>query len=259
MVSNKKDKTRPKKEKPKAEESESESESDGAESEEEVVESAAARRKRERGRTAFLRLIRRCIVMIPLALVLGRQPFLKKERGSGVNAMKMRPLEVAIAGAVHFAADSPTFIRKPHLHVYLNQTGRALLTPYEWFTARQSKRATDREKTISGAYKKTEKAFSRLVDRDTQLKQLVTAPQPNMCLIGSALIVVGSVLCPLAGGLFEYVIVVGCLLVRQGGAQLGMEAQPEFWVAGGVAALAIMAMEGMGKSAPPPARKVKRR
>ena len=51
MVSNKKDKTRPKKEKPKAEESESESESDGAESEEEVVESAAARRKRERGRT----------------------------------------------------------------------------------------------------------------------------------------------------------------------------------------------------------------
>ena len=110
MVSNKKDKTRPKKEKPKAEESESESESDGAESEEEVVESAAARRKRERGRTAFLRLIRRCIVMIPLALVLGRQPFLKKERGSGVNAMKMRPLEVAIAGAVHFAADSPTFI-----------------------------------------------------------------------------------------------------------------------------------------------------
>ena len=51
------------------------------------------------------------------------------------------------------------------------------------------------------------------------------------------------------------------LLVRQGGAQLGMEAQPEFWVAGGVAVLAIMAMEGMSKGGAAPVRKkvVKRR
>ena len=40
------------------------------------------------------------------------------------------------------------------------------------------------------------------------------------------------------------------VLVLQGGRQLGMEAQPEMYVAGGVAVLAIAAMEAMGKTTP---------
>ena len=49
----------------------------------------------------------------------------------------------------------------------------------------------------------------------------------------------------------------GSVLVMQGGRQLGMEAQPELYVTGGVAVLAIGAMEAMG-SKPPPG-KAKRR
>ena len=65
-------------------------------------------------------------------------------------------------------------------------------------------------------------------------------------------------LCPFAAGIFEYVIIIGCVLIMQGGRQMGMEAQPELYVAGGIAVAAIAAMEAMGKSKPAPA-KAKRR
>ena len=273
-----------KKEKPPPDESSDESSDE--EEEEEEIEPEHVRRKRERGRNAFLNLLRRFMTLIPLAVVLSRQPFMVKPRAPGVNSAKMKPLDIAISGAVHFAAKSPTFMRKPELHVYLNATGRVLLTPGEYITAQQSKRAMPAEQTIQGAYKKTAKAFGRLVDKDTQLKEIATAPQPNLALIGSALLVVATLLCPFAGGLFEYLIVVGwcapcrsmcerafraltvkfrachCLfcgsvLVMQAGRQLGMEAQPELYVAGGVAVLAIGAMEAMGTKKP--VTKVKRR
>ena len=48
------------------------------------------------------------------------------------------------------------------------------------------------------------------------------------------------------------------VILMQGGRQLGMEAQPELYVAAGVAVAAIAAMEAMGKSAAP-TRKTKRR
>jgi hypothetical protein len=51
--------------------------------------------------------------------------------------------------------------------------------------------------------------------------------------------------------------VVRSVLVMQGGRQLGMEAQPELYVAGVVAVLAIAAMEYAGKAPPP--TKAKRR
>lgn len=215
------------------------------------------RRKRQRGRAAFLTLLRRVIAFIPLGIVLSRQPFMVKPRMSGVNAAKMRPLELAIVGAVQFAAGSPTFVRNPQLHVYLNATGRVLLTPFEYLTAQQSKRAMPAEKTWQGAYKKTAKGWGRLVDRDASVREMATAPQPNLPLIGSVLLVIGTMLCPLFGGVTEYLIVIGCVLVMQGGRQLGMEAQPELYVAGVVAVLAIAAMEYAGKAPPP--TKAKRR
>ena len=250
MPNPKKDKDRPKKEKPKPESSDEDSDPDDEE-EEEVVESEHVRRKREKGRSAFLKLIRRCLAFIPLAVVLSRQPFVVRPRGSGTNAAKVRPIDLAISGAAWFAVDSPTFMRKPQLHVYLNNTGKALLTPFEYMTAQQSKRAMPAEKTIAGAYKKSAKSFARLVDKEPATKEMATAPQPNLLLIGSLLVVLSVLLCPLVGGIFEYGIVIGCVVIMQGGRQLGMEAQPELYVAGGVAVLSIAAAEAMaGKSAP---------
>lgn len=237
--------------------SDDESDDDDAVEEEEEVEPEHVRRKRQRGRAAFLTLLRRVIAFIPLGIVLSRQPFMVKPRMSGVNAAKMRPLELAIVGAVQFAAGSPTFVRNPQLHVYLNATGRVLLTPFEYLTAQQSKRAMPAEKTWQGAYKKTAKGWGRLVDRDASVREMATAPQPNLPLIGSVLLVIGTMLCPLFGGVTEYLIVIGCVLVMQGGRQLGMEAQPELYVAGVVAVLAIAAMEYAGKAPPP--TKAKRR
>jgi len=256
MANNKKDKTKPKKEKkPVSDDDDDDDDDDAEEEEEEQVESEHVRRKRERGRTAFLKLIRRFITLIPLALVLARTPFVVKPRAPGVNSAKIKPLDVALAGAVHFAAGSPMFLRNPKFHVYLNETAKVLLTPSEYLQAQQSKRAMPAEKTISGAYKKTAKAFTRLVDRDTSVRELVTAPQPNLPLIGSALLLVGTILCPLIGGIFEYIVVIGCVLLMQGGRQLGMEAQPELYVAGGVAVAAIAAMEAMGKKSAPAKKK----
>ena len=199
---------RPKKEK-EAPPSDEEDDDDDEEEEEEVFESEHVRRKREKGRNAFLKLIRRFITLIPLAIVLSKQPMMMKPRAPGVNSAKMKPLELAISGAVHFAATSPTFVRNPKLHEYLNMTGRVLLTPSEYFQAQQSKRAMPAEQTLSGAYRKTAKAFTRMVDKDTLLKEMVTAPQPNLPLIGSLLVLFATVFCPLAGGIFEYLIVIG--------------------------------------------------
>ena len=57
-------------------------------------------------------------------------------------------------------------------------------------------------------------------------------------------------------GLFEYVIVLGCVLIMQGGRGFGMEAQPELYVAGGAAVLCLLVSEA---AAPKPAPKKKKR
>ena len=93
-------------------------------------------------------LIRRFLSLIPLGLVLARQPFLMRPRGSGVNAIKLRPLDVAIAGSIHWAASSPMILRQPKYYTYVNETARWLLTPHEYATAQQSKRAMPNEKTV---------------------------------------------------------------------------------------------------------------
>ena len=215
------------------------------EEEEEPVESARVLAKKARGRAAFLKLLRRGLSMIPLMLLLSKQPFVVRPRQTGVNAAKVKPLELAICGIVHWAAESPMTMKNPKLYEYINATSKALLTPSEYLEAQRSKRAMPREKTWSGAYKKTDKAFTRAVDKDASLRELISAPMPNLPVLGSYAIVLGSTLSPLIGGLFEYFIAGGCFMLMHSGRQVGMEAQPELYVAGAVA----VAMVAIGESA----------
>ena len=82
------------------------------------------------------------------------------------------------------------------------------------------------EKTMAGAHKKAAKSFTRMIDKDINLRDIVTGPMPNIPLIGSYAILLSVMLCPLVSGIFEYGIVLGCIALVQGGRQLGMW-QPE--------------------------------
>lgn len=257
MPTAKKDKDKPKKEKKKPEpESDDDDDDDNdGEEEEEEVESAAVKAKRQRGRSSFLKLIRKVLSFVPLALVLSKQPFTVRPRGNGVNAAKLRPLELAISGAVHWAVDSPTVMRNPKVGVYLNETGRVLLTPHEYVITQQSKRAMPNEKTVKGAYKKADGRFKRLIDREPQVLEMIRLPQPNLLAIGSYVLTGGALLCPFISSYMEYLIVGGCIAILQGGRQLGMEPQPELYVAAVTAGLALMAMEAAGKVSAPAKKK----
>ena len=105
-------------------------------------------------------------------------------------------------------------------------------------------------------YKKAQKGFTRLVDKDSVLRDIVTAPMPNMPLIGAYILLFGVILAPLAGGLPEYAIAAGCLMQMHGGRQMGMEAQPELYVCGGVAIAMIAVAEAAGYK--PPDKKKRR-
>ena len=224
---------------------------DDDEEEEEEVESVYTRRKRERGRASFLKLIRRMVSWLPLAMMLSKQPFVVRQRQPGVNGIKLRPLDLAVSGAIHWAAESPTVFRNPKIGEYLNVTARALLTPHEYVLAQQSKRAMPNEKTLQGAWKKAEAKMRRVVDKETNLLEIVHQPMPNLMLIGAYCLVVGTLLCPLVANLFEYLIIGGCICLVQGGRALGMEAQPELYVTGVVAGIALAVMEAAGKVTKP--------
>jgi len=252
-----------KSEKPKREKEEVESDDDDdeeEEEEEEPVESEAKRRKRERGRRSFLMLVRRLLALVALAMVFSKQPFMMRPRQPGVNRFQMKPLEVGIAGAVHWAATSPMVLKNPKYAQWLNMTGRVMLTPHEYVLAQQSKRAMPNEQTIQGAYKKTDKSFKRLVDKDTAVLEMLKLPlmAPNMVLLGSYAVILGVLLCPLIAGLFEYVIILGCVLILQGGRTFGMEPMPEMYATGGVAVLCLLAAEASAPKAEPK-KKSKRR
>merc|ERR1711908_18871 len=92
------------------------------------------------------------------------------------------------------------FMMKPKLAEGFNTTARGLLTPFEYFKARQSKRAMPAEKTMTGAFKKAEKTLPRIVDGDSGLQSIAAAPMPNLPLIGAYLTVVGSLFAPLLAG-----------------------------------------------------------
>ena len=95
----------------------------------------------------------------------------------------------------------------------------------------------------------------RVVDKETNLLEIVRQPMPNLMLIGAYCLVVGTLLCPLVANLFEYLIIGGCICLVQGGRALGMEAQPELYVTGVVAAIALAVMEAAGKVAKPGRKK----
>ena len=217
--------------------------------------------ERKKGKRSFLMMmmIRQLLALVTLGMVLSKQPFMVRPRESGKNAFKMKPLDVAIAGAVHWAATSPMVLKNPKYAEYINMTARALLTPHEYVSAQQSKRAMPAEQTITGAYKKTEKVFQRTVDKDTNVLEMLKLPlmAPNMVLLGSYVLILGSILSVLSGSIFEYVVITGCVLVLQGSRSFGMEPQPELYVAGGAAVLGLLAMEASAPKAEPKKRKKK--
>lgn len=225
---------------------------------EEEVENKFVKRKREKGRKAFAGLARKALSLIPLAMVLGQQPFMEKPRQPGVNRVKLIPLQLAIAGAVQWTKESPMAMRNPQLGLYLNYTAEVLLTPNMYFKTRSRKTATDREKTVAKAYEKAKKELPRVAAGDATLQNIIAMPMPNIPVIGAYALVVGSVLAPLLGGL-EYVVVGGGLLVLQGCRAFGMEPQPEMYVTGVVAVLAILAMDMSNKKLEPEPKKLKKK
>jgi len=228
---------------------------DDEEEEEEEVESEFAKRKREKGRKAFAKFVRWLLSFIPLAMVLAQQPFMEKPRQPGVNRVKLIPLQLAITGSVHWAQTSPTVMRNPKLGLYLNSTAQILLTPHEYFKTRQRKTATDREKTVSKAYDKAGKQLGRVAEGDATLRSIVAMPMPNIPLLGAYALVVGVLLAPLLGGM-EYLVVGGCLLVLQGTRSFGMEPQPDLYVTGAIAVVALVLLDmGNKKLGDDPKRK----
>jgi len=220
----------------------------------EETEGVHARNKRLKGRKAFAGLARQVLSLVPLAMVLAQQPFMEKPRQPGVNRVKLIPLQLAITGAVHWSTTSPTALRNPQLATYLNGTAQVLLTPHEYFKTRSRKTATDREKTWAKAYDKAFKQLGRVAEGDATLRSLVAMPMPNVPLLGAYALVVGVLLAPLIGGM-EYLVVGGCITIMQGTRSLGMEPQPDLYVTGAVAAIALVLLDQANKKLDDPKKK----
>lgn len=184
---------------------------------EEEVETVHAKRKKEKSRKAFMKLCRQMLAFIPLIMVLSQQPLMFKERQSGVNAAKLVPLQLAVSGAMKWAKNSPTTLRNPTLNSYLNITARGLLTPFEYGQrnfGKKSKLAMPAEKTWAAAWKKTKSSLNRAAEGDLSMKEVVSAPFPNVPLIGAYLLVAGALLAWFIPYL-EYIIIGGCVMIMQ--------------------------------------------
>jgi len=219
------------------------------EEEEEEVESVHAKRKKEKSRKAFMKMCRQLLAFVPLLTVVSQQPLMFKERQSGVNAAKLVPLQLAVSGAIKWAKTSPTTLRNPAINGYLNMTARGLLTPFEYGQynwGKKSKRAVPNDKTWSKAWKRTSSSLNRVAEGDAAMKALVSAPFPNVPLIGSYLLVASALLVFLVPGL-EYVVVVGCGMILQGARGFGMEPQPELYVMGVLSVVGIICMDAGNK------------
>ena len=232
--------------------------SSGEEDDEQVKVHPAIARKKAKQKASFFRMCRKLMAFAATAIVLSNQPFVVKPRQSGSNRIKLVPLQLSICAAVHWAKDSPTVLRKPKLAQYINTTAQVLLTPYEYGRAQQSKRAMPNEKTLKSAFNKAKRLLSRIADSDLSLRQLLAMPSPNIPVIGAAAIVAGSFLSIFGPGA-EYVTVIGCGMLVHGCKSLGMQAQPELYVTGALAVLAIMLMDGGNPPPPDKVSKKKRR
>ena len=83
-------------------------------------------------------------------------------------------------------------------------------------------------------------------------------PQPNLPLIGAALLTLGALAAPLVAGP-EYLVVTGCGLLMQGCRGFGMEPQPELYATGVLAVLGILASDASKKKKEEPLPKRKRK
>jgi len=219
--------------------------------------SAAEQKKLEKQRAAFFSLMRQVLGLISLSLVLSQQPFLIRPRQLGENALKITPLKLAVCGGINWAADSPMVMKNPRIFDAINATSQALMTPYEFVRVRNSKRSVESEKTISAAYRKAGKAMARTADAEKALRNIALQPMPNIPLIGAYAVVAGALLAPLIAGT-EYLIAVGCGMLVTGCRSFGMEPQPELFVTGGLAIIAIVLMDFTKKKKDVPQRRKRR-
>jgi len=249
---------KPKKDRSGADDDDDWDDDDDEKEEEEEVESVHVKYKREKGRKAFAGCLRWLLSFVPLAMVLMQQPFMEKPRAPGVNRVKLVPLQLAISGAVAWADKSPSAMRNPAIVKGINATAQVLLTPNVYFKTRSRKTATDREKTLAKAYDKAFKELDRVAAGDATLQNIVAMPMPNIPLIGAYALVVGVLLAPISSLGFEYVVVGGCFALVSGVRQFGMEPQPEVYVTGAMAAVAIFLGDLAGKKLDDPKKKKKR-
>jgi hypothetical protein len=204
--------------------------------------SAAQQKKLQKQRAAFFGLARVALAFVSLALTLSQQPFLIKPRQSGENALKLAPLKLAVCGGIHWAAESPMVTKNPKLFEAINITSQMLMTPYEFMRARNSKRSVDAEKTFAAAYRKANKAVARAADGDKALRTIALQPMPNVALLGAYAVVTGCLFAPLLPGA-EYAIAIGCGMLVQGSRSFGMEPQPELYMTGVLAVIAVVLMD----------------
>jgi len=169
-----------------------------SETEADLTESIEEQTKQDRGRRAFLRLLRRVVALVVLALFLYQQPFMTKRKS------KVVPLHLALNRAFQWAGSSPIVLESPQFQLTMNVTSRALLTPLEYVKVKTSKRS------IGTAYGKTEQVLGRLVDGNaTTLYKMAAQPMPNIPVIGAYLVTLGSALAPFCPGA-EYLLISGC-------------------------------------------------
>lgn len=213
-----------------------------SETEADLTESIEEQTKQDRGRRAFLRLLRRVVALVVLALFLYQQPFMTKRKS------KVVPLHLALNRAFQWAGSSPIVLESPQFQLTMNVTSRALLTPLEYVKVKTSKRS------IGTAYGKTEQVLGRLVDGNaTTLYKMAAQPMPNIPVIGAYLVTLGSALAPFCPGA-EYLLISGCGCFLYGCD--GMQPQPELYV---VALLALFGLYLRSSANAPFTAKVVRR
>lgn len=183
--------------------------------------------ERAKGRRALCGLVRPVLAAVCIAIILGQQPFMQRQR----QRQRIAPLQLAISGAVQ----SPVARSNPGFQATVNRTSRLLLTPLAYY------RAPPKKRTVELAYGKTEKLLQRIVDGTSSLDytaEVAAAPMPNIPLIGAWLLMLGSfaaVLCPGA----EALILAGCGCLSIGCA--GMDSQPELFTVVALAVLGLVA------------------
>lgn len=195
--------------------------------------------KNARGRRALMRLLRKVLAVVCVAVLLQQQPFMVKPRKA-----KLVPLHLVLGGGSDWASS----LESPMLQDAISITSRSLLTPLEYLNMPNSKR------TLGAAYEKTARKLDRIIDGNSTAQKFAQRPYPNVPLIGSYLLTVGSGLAVLIPGA-EFAILAGCGCLLFGCS--GMASQPELFFVALLAALGLAALKSSQAENPKP--KLKRK